>query len=44
MNSYIYRTESKTAIGYFDTNGDLIVEVYDDKSDRVTLEKYKAVK
>ncbi len=43
-NSYIYRSESKTAIGYFDTNGDLIVEVYDDKSDKVTLEKYKAVK
>ncbi len=43
-NSYIYRSESKTAIGYFDTNGDLVVEVYDDKSDKVTLEKYKAVK
>jgi hypothetical protein len=43
-NSYIFRSESKTAIGYFDTNGDLIVEVYDDKSDKVTVEKYKAIK
>jgi hypothetical protein len=43
-NSYIYRSESKTAIGYFDTNGDLIVEIYDDKSDKVTVEKYKAMK
>jgi hypothetical protein len=43
-NSYIFRSESKTAIGYFDTNGDLIVEIYDDKSDKVTVEKYRAIK
>lgn len=43
-NSYIFRSESKTAIGYFDTNGDLNVEVYDDKSDKVTIEKYRVVK
>jgi hypothetical protein len=43
-NSYIFRSESKTAIGYFDTNGDLNVEVYDDKSDKVTIEKFKVVK
>ena len=36
-NSYIFRSENKTAIGYFDTNGDLNVEVYDDKSDKVTI-------
>ncbi len=39
-NSYIFKSEDKVAIGYFDTNGDLIVEVYDDKSDTVTIEKY----
>lgn len=43
-NSYIFRSETKTAVGYFDTNGDLIVEIYDDKSDKVTIEKYKAIK
>jgi hypothetical protein len=43
-NSYIFRSETKTAVGYFDTNGDLIVEIYDDKSDKVTIEKYRAVK
>ncbi|CAM3605307.1 hypothetical protein O8E88_002317 [Flavobacterium psychrophilum] len=43
-NSYIFRSESKTAIGYFDTNGDLNVEIYDDKSDKVTIEKYSVVK
>ena len=43
-NSYIYRSENKTAISYFDTNGDLIVEIYDDKSDKITVEKYKVLK
>jgi hypothetical protein len=43
-NSYIFRSENKTAIGYFDTNGDLIVEIYDDKSDKVTVQKYRALK
>ena len=43
-NSYIFRSNNKTAIGYFDTNGDLIVEVYDDKLDKVSVEKYTAVK
>lgn len=43
-NSYIFRSKNKTAIGYFDTSGNLIVEVYDDKSDKVTVEKYTVVK
>lgn len=43
-NSYIYRTKDKTAIGYFDTNGNLILETYDDKSDNVTVETYSRVK
>jgi hypothetical protein len=43
-NSYIFRSENKTAIGYFDTSGDLIVEIYDDKSDKVTIDKYRAIK
>lgn len=43
-NSYIYRTKEKTAIGYFDTDGNLILETYDDKSDKVTVQKYTVVK
>lgn len=43
-NSYVFRGNDRTAIGYFDTNGDLILEIYDDKSDRVTLEKYTVVR
>lgn len=43
-NSYIYHTKNKMAIGYFDTNGNLILETYDDKSDRVTVETYNVIK
>ncbi|MES2747076.1 MAG: hypothetical protein V4648_01785 [Bacteroidota bacterium] len=43
-NSYVFRNNDRTAVGYFDTNGDLILEVYDDKTDKVTLEKYIIVK
>ncbi len=43
-NSYIYRLKDKIAVGYFDSNGNLIIETYDDKSDKVTLEKFKVVK
>ena len=43
-NSYIYHTKNKMAIGYFDTNGNLILETYDDKSDRVSVETYNVIK
>lgn len=43
-NSYIYRLKDKIAVGYFDTNGNLIIETYDDKSDKVSLEKFMIVK
>lgn len=43
-NSYIYRTKDRTAIGYFDTNGNLVIETYDDKSDKVNVETYNRVK
>ncbi|NBL63962.1 hypothetical protein GV828_01975 [Flavobacterium sp. NST-5] len=39
-NSYIYRGNNQTSIGYFDTNGNLIVETYDDKSDKVSVQTY----
>jgi hypothetical protein len=43
-NSYIFRAKNKTAIGYFDTQGNLVLETYDDKSDKVTIETYNIVK
>ncbi len=43
-NSYIYRLKNKIAVGYFDTKGNLIIETYDDKSDKVSLEKFMIVK
>lgn len=43
-NSYIYKSENQTAIGYFDTEGNLIVEVYNDQSDIVEIEKFTVVK
>ncbi|MEZ0004905.1 hypothetical protein ABH942_000248 [Flavobacterium sp. 28YEA47A] len=39
-NSYIYRGKNQTSIGYFDTHGNLVVETYNDKSDKVTIETY----
>lgn len=43
-NSYIYKSENKTAISYFDTEGNLVVEVYNDKLDIVDIEKFKVIK
>lgn len=43
-NSYIFRSDNKTAIGYFDTEGDLVIEFYDDKLDIVNIEKYRVIK
>ncbi len=43
-NSYVYRSKNKTAIGYFDTNGNLVLETYDDKTDRVLIERYTIVR
>jgi hypothetical protein len=31
-------------VGYFDTNGDFVLESYDDQSDKVSIEKYTRVK
>lgn len=39
-NSYIYRTKDRTSIGYFDKDGNFVLESYDDKTDKVTTEVY----
>jgi hypothetical protein len=43
-NNYIYRTKDKTSIGYFDANGNFVVETYDDKTDGITVETYTRMK
>ncbi|MBC7643414.1 MAG: hypothetical protein H7174_13950 [Flavobacterium sp.] len=43
-NSFIYRNKNKISIGYFDINGNLILETYDEKSDKVRTETYMMVK
>jgi len=43
-NSYIFRQNNRIAIGYFDVNGNLIIENYDNKLDKVSIEKFMVVK
>lgn len=43
-NSYIFTSGNKTAIGYFDVNGNLVLESYNPKTDQVTFETYTVVK
>ncbi|RYJ45174.1 hypothetical protein NU09_0808 [Flavobacterium beibuense] len=43
-NSYIYRTKDKISVSYFDTQGNLVIETYDDKSDNITIQRYTRVK
>lgn len=43
-NSFIFAGKNKTAIAYFDTNGNLVLESYDPKTDTVTFETYTVLK
>jgi hypothetical protein len=42
-NSYIYITKNKTAVAYFDLDGNLILESYDAVGDSVKTETYERV-
>lgn len=39
-NNYIYRSENKISVGYFDKNGNLILETYDPKTDSMIREEF----
>lgn len=41
--NYIYRTNDKVSVGSFDQNGNFVVETYDEKNDRITVETYTRV-
>lgn len=43
-DSYVYISKNKTAVGHFDAEGNLIVETYDNKSDKVITETYLITK
>ena len=43
-NSFIYRNKNKISVGYFDINGNLILENYDEKSNSIKTETYIKVK
>nr|MBP8066072.1 hypothetical protein [Flavobacterium sp.] len=43
-DSYLYINKNKVSVGYFDKGGNLILETYDDKNDKMTLEKFELVK
>jgi hypothetical protein len=42
-NNYIYKSKNNTSYGYFDANGNLILESYNDKTDKVTVTKYEVI-
>lgn len=37
-NSYIYRNGNQTSVGYFDNNGNLVLQTYDEKTDTIKTE------
>lgn len=39
-NSYIYKNKDKFSVGYFDANGNLVLETYDEKAGKMTTETY----
>ena len=43
-NNYIYSSKNKTSYGYFDVNGNLVLESYDDKTDQITVETFVIIK
>lgn len=39
-NAYIYRTNNQTSYATFDSNGNLVIQTYDDKTDTFTTTTY----
>ena len=43
-NNYIYMNKNKVAVGYYDVDGNFILETYDSKTDTMKTEKFEIVK
>ncbi|WP_367754364.1 hypothetical protein [Flavobacterium sp. WC2430] len=39
-NNYIYKSKNKTSFGYFDGDGNLVLESYDEATDTITVTTY----
>lgn len=39
-DTYLYRSGDKTSVGYFDGNGNFVLQTYDDSNDRIITETY----
>lgn len=43
-NNYVYISKNKVAVGYYDDNGNFILETYDSKTDSMKKEKFEIIK
>jgi len=43
-DNYIYVNKGNVSVGYFDKDGNLILETYDQKTDKIQLEKFILIK
>lgn len=43
-NNYIYVDNNKVSVGYYDDNGNFILETYDSKTDSIKIEKFEIIK
>lgn len=43
-DNYIYVNDGKVSVGYFDKDGNLILESYDEKTDKMSLEKFVIIR
>ena len=43
-NNYIYKNKDKFSVGYFNADGNLVLETYDEKTDKITIETYNLQK
>ena len=43
-NSYIYKNKDKFSVGYFNADGNLVLETYNEKTDKITVEVFNLQK
>lgn len=43
-NNYLYVNEGKVSAAYFDADGNLIIDTYNEKTDRISTEKFMVAK
>lgn len=43
-DNYIYKNKNRFSVGHFDANGNLVLETYDEKTDKITTEVFNLQK